>query len=149
MFTRYGDTADAPAAPAQPDWCFEEEDESDKFDDDGNELAEGGAASTSSDAVSGSSNGSSGGRNNRKKKDGKFMEGVSGVTSVTQQPLLANIQKKIQRMCGWRSNGFPGSQPVSMGRDNLRLLHQMPYQVRRRLQDHRLLGLFFCHLFAF
>ena len=29
------------------------------------------------------------------------MEGVPGVTLVSVQPTLQNIQRKVQRMCGW------------------------------------------------
>ena len=59
----------------------------------------------------------------------KFMEGVPGVQQVTAQPLLWEVQKTIQHMCGWRSKGFPGSQPVSMRLDNINLLQNMPYKV--------------------
>lgn len=32
-------------------------------------------------------------------------------------------------MCKWKSNGFPGSQPVSMDMTNINFLHQKPYRV--------------------
>lgn len=32
-------------------------------------------------------------------------------------------------MCNWRSNGFPGSQPISMDMRNIALLSQKPYRV--------------------
>lgn len=32
-------------------------------------------------------------------------------------------------MCGYKRDGFPGSQPVSMERDNLRLLAENKYMV--------------------
>lgn len=32
-------------------------------------------------------------------------------------------------MCKWKGTGFPGSQPVSMDNENIRLLKQKPYRV--------------------
>jgi len=32
-------------------------------------------------------------------------------------------------MCGWQDTGFPGCQPVSMDRENLQFLQDMPYKV--------------------
>ena len=115
LFSRYGDVSDAPAVPDMPDWCYEEEDDAQGVDDDGHRLPEPEEPSSS--------------RRNESKKEAKFMEGVDGVSIVTQQPLLRQVQTKMQRMCGWRSKGFPGSQPVSMSRDNIHLLSEMPYKV--------------------
>ena len=50
----------------------------------------------------------------------------------TAQPKLETLQKKAQWACGWRSKGFPGSQPVSMDRHNLGLLREKPYKVSTR-----------------
>lgn len=58
-----------------------------------------------------------------------FMAGVPGVNLVTDQPRLGNIQDKIQEMCEWKKNGFPGCQPVSMDRSNIKFLHTKPYRV--------------------
>lgn len=62
-------------------------------------------------------------------KIASFMPGVTGVTQYTTQPRLSEIQKKIQKMCGWKKSGFPGSQPVSMDNQNLKKLHEKPYRV--------------------
>jgi hypothetical protein len=35
-------------------------------------------------------------------KNPTFMEGVPGVTPITAQPKLQNIQRKVQDFCGWR-----------------------------------------------
>ena len=35
-------------------------------------------------------------------KNPTFMEGVPGVTPITTQPKLQNIQRKVQDFCGWR-----------------------------------------------
>lgn len=45
------------------------------------------------------------------------------------QPRLGNLQETIQKMCKFKSSGFPGSQPVSMDMNNLRLLSEKPYRV--------------------
>lgn len=58
-----------------------------------------------------------------------FMAGISGVSLVTDQPRLGELQKKVQEMCAWTSNGFPGCQPISMDLQNLKLLHTKPYRV--------------------
>ncbi|TRY71531.1 hypothetical protein TCAL_09599 [Tigriopus californicus] len=124
LFARYGDATDAPAAPPLPEWCFAEDAEDD-VDDDGH--AQNGGASNSNGA--GGSSGSSSRRRESNKKNPTFMAGISNVHPVKQQPLLGEIQKKFQYLCKWRSNGFPGSQPVSMDRVNVRNLEEMPYKV--------------------
>uniref|UniRef100_D3TNV7 mRNA-capping enzyme n=1 Tax=Glossina morsitans morsitans TaxID=37546 RepID=D3TNV7_GLOMM len=58
-----------------------------------------------------------------------FMDGVPGVVWVHDQPRLSIIQQKVQDMCGWEKNGFPGAQPVSMNRENINMLHERPYRV--------------------
>jgi len=51
------------------------------------------------------------------------------VTQVTSQPRLSQVQKKCQKMAGWSSSGFPGSQPVSMDIKNLKNLTTTKYKV--------------------
>lgn len=62
-------------------------------------------------------------------KNATFMEGVPGVVWVQDQPRLGELQQKVQDMCGWKKSGFPGSQPVSMDRTNIKRLHEIPYRV--------------------
>ena len=57
------------------------------------------------------------------------MEGVPGVRAVTEQPRLRQVQARVQDMCGWKKNGFPGAQPVSLDRENIAFLSQRPYKV--------------------
>lgn len=40
-------------------------------------------------------------RKEKNKKDPEFMEGVGGVTPITEQPLLNKIQRRIQELCEW------------------------------------------------
>uniref|UniRef100_A0A3P8V1D6 mRNA-capping enzyme n=1 Tax=Cynoglossus semilaevis TaxID=244447 RepID=A0A3P8V1D6_CYNSE len=124
LFRRYGDEEDTPPAPELPDWCFEDGDGDDGDDDDGNAV---GPQSGPSSSGSGP-----GKRKKEKLKLGAvFLEGISvkGVTQVMTQPKLGEIQRMCQEMSGWDRSGFPGAQPVSMDRQNLRFLEQSPYKV--------------------
>ncbi|XP_066533828.1 mRNA-capping enzyme [Hoplias malabaricus] len=121
LFRRYGDVDDAPPAPQLPEWCFEDDGEA---DDDGNVIGQDSGPSSS-------------GSNPGKKKKEKlklgavFLEGISvkGVNQVTTQPKLGQVQRKCQEFCEWEKSGFPGTQPVSMDRRNIRLLEQNGYKV--------------------
>ncbi|XP_044024265.1 mRNA-capping enzyme isoform X3 [Siniperca chuatsi] len=122
LFRRYGDEEDTPPAPALPEWCFDEDDG--EVDDDGNAVGQ-----ESGPSSSGSTPGK---RKKEKLKLGAvFLEGITvkGVTQVTTQPKLGEIQRKCQEMAEWDKSGFPGAQPVSMDRQNLRFLEQNPYKV--------------------
>lgn len=123
LFRRYGDVDDTPAPPQLPDWCFEDDNDGD-VDDDGNVISQESGPSSS-------------GSNPGKKKKEKlklgavFLEGVSvnGVNQVTTQPRLGQVQRKCQEFCEWQRSGFPGAQPVSMDRQNIRLMEQNGYKV--------------------
>ncbi|KAK7133559.1 hypothetical protein R3I94_015440 [Phoxinus phoxinus] len=123
LFRRYGDVEDAPAAPNLPEWCFDDEEDGD-VDDDGNASAQGSEPSSSH-----SSQGKK--KKERLKVGAVFLEGVSvkGVSQVTSQPKLGNIQRKCQEFSEWDKSGFPGAQPVSMDRRNIRLLEKNAYKV--------------------
>ncbi|XP_067239671.1 mRNA-capping enzyme isoform X2 [Chanodichthys erythropterus] len=123
LFRRYGDVEDAPAAPALPEWCFDDEEDED-VDDDGNAIAQGSEPSSSQ-----SSQGKK--KKERLKVGAVFLEGVSvkGVTQVTSQPKLGTIQRKCQEFSEWDKSGFPGAQPVSMDLRNIRLLEKNAYKV--------------------
>ncbi|XP_056103424.1 mRNA-capping enzyme [Rhinichthys klamathensis goyatoka] len=123
LFRRYGDVEDAPAAPALPEWCFDDEEDGDG-DDDGNASAQGSEPSSSH-----SSQGKK--KKERLKVGAVFLEGVSvkGVSQVTSQPKLGTIQRKCQEFSEWDKSGFPGAQPVSMDRRNIRLLEKNAYKV--------------------
>ncbi|KAG7157861.1 mRNA-capping enzyme-like, partial [Homarus americanus] len=109
LYERSGDDPnEAPPPPELPDWCKEFDDSN--LDDDGDPVK-------------------TNRKRERNKKDPTFMEGISGVSPITQQPKLKDIQKRIQQMCGWTSNGFPGCQPVSMDLENLTFLRDNPYKV--------------------
>ncbi|KAM9840634.1 mRNA-capping enzyme isoform 2-T2 [Aulostomus maculatus] len=122
LFRRYGDEEDTPPAPALPDWCFDDKDG--ELDDDGNVVGQESGPSSSGSAP--------GKRKKEKLKLGAvFLEGVAvkGVTQVTTQPKLGEIQRMCQEMAEWDKSGFPGAQPVSMDRQNLHFLRQQRYKV--------------------
>nr|XP_006626214.1 PREDICTED: mRNA-capping enzyme [Lepisosteus oculatus] len=126
LFHRYGDVEDAPPAPSLPDWCFEEEEEDvDDDDDGGGNLIGPDSGPSSSGSLPGKK------KKERLKLGAVFLEGVQvkGVTQVTTQPKLGQIQRKCQNFCEWEKSGFPGAQPVSMDRKNLCLLEQNAYKV--------------------
>ncbi|KAI7799344.1 mRNA-capping enzyme [Triplophysa rosa] len=122
LFRRYGDVEDAPAPPALPEWCFEDDDE--EVDDDGNPVAQASEPSSSHSSHVKK-------KKERLKLGAVFLEGVSvkSVTQVTSQPKLGEIQRKCQQFSEWDKSGFPGAQPVSMDRRNIRLLEQNVYKV--------------------
>ncbi|PNF24935.1 mRNA-capping enzyme [Cryptotermes secundus] len=125
LYRRYGDNDinEVPPPPELPDWCKEYDDSNgeDSNDEDGSNTSD----------TAGVPGGSSGRRRRREIQNlnPTFMEGVSGVTPVTAQPKLQNIQRKVQAFCGWQSTGFPGCQPVSMDTHNIKLLSEKPYRV--------------------
>ncbi|XP_052763075.1 mRNA-capping enzyme-like [Mya arenaria] len=116
LFHRYGDVDDTPAAPILPEWCNESEE---GVDDDGNAIEEDGTDQA-------------GARKRFKKevvkKNAKFVDGVTGVKQVGDQPRLGSIQQKVQDMCDWKGSGFPGSQPISLDVKNIDYLRKKPYK---------------------
>lgn len=108
LFKRYGDISEMPPVPELPDWCFEEE----TPDEAGDDQVNGGPR-----------------RKEFTKKDPVFMAGVDGVSPIEDEKELSRIRIKVQRMVGWTSSGFPGAQPVSMTRENMKYLVDMPYMV--------------------
>ncbi|XP_043922911.1 mRNA-capping enzyme [Protopterus annectens] len=120
LFHRYGDVHDAPPPPELPEWCLED----DNVDDDGNPAGQ--------DTEPGSSGSASGKRKKEKLKLGAvFLEGMSvkGVTQLTTQPKLGEVRRLVQLFCGWEGSGFPGAQPVSMDKQNIKFLEQKLYKV--------------------
>ncbi|XP_070306242.1 mRNA-capping enzyme isoform X3 [Odocoileus virginianus] len=119
LFRRYGDIEEAPPPPLLPDWCFEDDEDEDE-DEDGKKESEPGSSASFGKR-----------RKERLKLGAVFLEGVTvkGVTQVTTQPKLGEVQQKSRRLCGWEGSGFPGAQPVSMDKQNIKLLEQKPYKV--------------------
>ncbi|GFY58209.1 mRNA-capping enzyme [Trichonephila inaurata madagascariensis] len=116
LFRRYGDVNDAFPAPPLPEWCNEDDD----VDDDGKFVNEGKGGKDRPPAKK---------RKEFHRKNPVFMEGVPGVSTISELAHISRIQRKCQDMCGWKGSGFPGSQPVSMDINNLKFLHSKPYKV--------------------
>ncbi|XP_049753081.1 mRNA-capping enzyme isoform X1 [Elephas maximus indicus] len=119
LFRRYGDIEEAPPPPLLPDWCFEDDEDEDE-DEDGKKESEPGSSASFGKR-----------RKERLKLGAIFLEGVTvkGVTQVTTQPKLGEVQQKCHQFCAWEGSGFPGAQPVSMDKQNIKLLEQKPYKV--------------------
>ncbi|XP_045247162.1 mRNA-capping enzyme isoform X3 [Macaca thibetana thibetana] len=119
LFRRYGDIEEAPPPPLLPDWCFEDDEDEDE-DEDGKKESEPGSSASFGKR-----------RKERLKLGAIFLEGVTvkGVTQVTTQPKLGEVQQKCHQFCGWEGSGFPGAQPVSMDKQNIKLLDLKPYKV--------------------
>ncbi|XP_076635153.1 mRNA-capping enzyme-like [Colletes latitarsis] len=120
LFKRYDDIEDAPKPPPRPAWCLEYDNSNIEDRDEG--------PSTESD------NHSQEGPNRKRKREHNnknpiFMAGVPGVIPILDERKLSGIQRRVQDICSWESSGFPGSQPVSMDDNNIRLLHEKPYMV--------------------
>ncbi|KZC05483.1 mRNA-capping enzyme, partial [Dufourea novaeangliae] len=120
LFRRYDDIEDAPDPPPRPAWCLEY--------DDSNVEDRGEGPSTENDKHSLEPS-SKKRKREFNKKNPVFMAGVPGVTPTLDERKLSGIQRRVQDICNWESTGFPGSQPVSMDEDNIRLLHEKPYMV--------------------
>ncbi|KAJ9574878.1 hypothetical protein L9F63_007941, partial [Diploptera punctata] len=93
LFRRYckDDVIDPPEPPMLPEWCT---DSNDDEEEDSNDRGS-----------SGDTGESHSGRRRRREivnKNPVFMEGVPGVTPVTEQPKLNHIQRKVQNFCGWK-----------------------------------------------
>ncbi|XP_076169407.1 mRNA-capping enzyme-like [Ptiloglossa arizonensis] len=119
LFRRYDDVEDAPDPPPRPEWCLEYDDSDIEDRDEG--------PSTESNSYGPPM------PKRRKRehinKNPIFMAGVPGVTPILEERKLSGVQRRVQDICSWGSTGFPGSQPVSMDEDNIKLLHEKPYQV--------------------
>jgi len=53
---------------------------------------------------------------------------VPGVTPVLDNELL-RIRERLQKICQWHYDGFPGPQPVYMNTENMAYLKTKPYRV--------------------
>ncbi|XP_030382196.1 mRNA-capping enzyme [Scaptodrosophila lebanonensis] len=159
LFRRYEDEEYAPQAPEQPHWCLEYDDSNGnaqessrkrQYDDDTSSTSQAASSAGTSSANAASTleddddlegeeagdgsnaDGSTAKRKRRREmvvKNAAFMSGVPGVRQVTDQPRLSDLQYKVQEWCNWNKHGFPGAQPISMDRHNIKRLHEMPYRV--------------------
>uniref|UniRef100_A0A336MHT3 mRNA-capping enzyme n=1 Tax=Culicoides sonorensis TaxID=179676 RepID=A0A336MHT3_CULSO len=139
LLKRYGDDDETFSAPEKPDWSYDEnshEDGQEEYDEhEENSLIVNPKRKRSDnedDTPSSNATNDSPKRKRRKEflnLNATFMAGVPGVELFITQPRLSEIQGKVQDMCEWKKTGFPGSQPVSMDRNNIKLIQIKPYMV--------------------
>lgn len=131
LYRRYDDVEDAPPPPPRPSWCLE-------FDDSNIEDTDEGPSTENENSCYEEGQGKKR-RREFNNKNPIFMPGVPGVTPILEKMRLSGIQKRVQEICGWKSTGFPGSQPISMDVDNIMLLHTKPYRVSWKADGTRLI----------
>ncbi|VDP10279.1 unnamed protein product, partial [Soboliphyme baturini] len=108
LFQRFDDADATPVAPPLPSWCNENNSVGEEGSNDGSRCNGSAAAN---------------------KKGPAFVDGIPSVVAVTDRSKLQKLQKMSQRMCGSKSSGFPGGQPVSMDTQNVQLLEMNDYMV--------------------
>ncbi|EFO19544.1 hypothetical protein LOAG_08948 [Loa loa] len=112
LMQRYGDEDDRIEAPPRPAW------ENGPVDGDRISFDDAGSGQAVSSNI------------DERISEPKFMDGaVPSVKYVSDSVTRTILQNKIRDMCGYKRDGFPGSQPVSMERDNLRFLAEKKYMV--------------------
>jgi len=125
LFERYDDPDCALQAPSVPTWSFEDAQHEDQ--DEGVDpalVAEDG----SGEGVKGDAN---------KPFIPEF--DIEGVTLVRAAHLTNQVTRKARDWIGFKGNKFPGAQPVSMTRENIRFLREKNYMVSWKADGTRYL----------
>ncbi|XP_034946350.1 mRNA-capping enzyme-like isoform X2 [Chelonus insularis] len=113
LYRRYDDENDTLPVPPLPTWCLEYDD----FKGDGKQHNQCGNREHIQRGKENSV------------KDRVFMAGVPGVKLVRDLAKVKRIQQRVQEICKWHRNGFPGSQPVSLDQNNIIQFNIRPYKV--------------------
>lgn len=146
LFRRYEDESEQFPVPSLPDWCFDDGDYGngdEEYEDDSpvssQKSQKNGEASSNKHELKrprpgdGDESETNSPKKKRKKEflnlNATFMTGVPGVELFIEQPRLTELHRQVHQMCDWRENGFPGCQPISMDRNNIKLLQIKPYMV--------------------
>ncbi|PAV67098.1 hypothetical protein WR25_24634 isoform B [Diploscapter pachys] len=138
--TRYGDQDDQMEAPERPNWEYGGDT---AYMDDMNSV--NGNAGTDSSSGDGPSTSSAGGGDEATNGTGRkpkkqFMDGrVEFATWVDDESKKAMLRGKIKDICKADKKGFPGSQPVSLDRNNIKMLAQEKYMVSWKADGMRYL----------
>ena len=128
LFERYDDPDCALEAPTLPAWCFE-----DAAQEDQDEGVDPGLA-----VQAGSGEGVKG---DGKKPFIADFDITEGVTLVKAPHVTNQVTRKAIEWIGFKSNKFPGAQPVSMTRENIRFLRDKDYMVSWKADGTRYLML--------
>ncbi|KFD52509.1 mRNA capping enzyme, catalytic domain protein [Trichuris suis] len=115
LYRRFDDVAFAPDAPELPEWCLDEPDE--KEDDNEEPAAKRAEVSESA----------------------SFVGGIPDVQLVSEKETVTYVRKTCREYCNYKKNDFPGSQPISLDRDNINLLQMHPYMVSWKADGTRYL----------
>ena len=125
LFAKYGGGEVHPP-PDLPNWCFEEREGASDDEEDCDE---------------------SGGNERMAKKrrmtyneNAKFAQEFDAITTVSARG-AERVQEICEGMAEWGKGSFPGSQPVSLDRQNIELLSQRPYRVTWKADGTRYLML--------
>ncbi|KAF1768750.1 hypothetical protein GCK72_000563 [Caenorhabditis remanei] len=108
-------------APEKPDW-----------ERDTANLIDNAVPSSSQPAAHSNGNGHQNGhsQNGRTSNSKQFMDGlIEGVRHCEDPGKKSILQAKVQELCKWNKQGFPGLQPVSLSRKNIKLLEEEDYMV--------------------
>ncbi|XP_003748458.1 mRNA-capping enzyme [Galendromus occidentalis] len=70
-----------------------------------------------------------------------FMEGIPGVSFLDDDSKTSQVQDLTAKLCGYKRQGFPGSQPVSLSRSNMCKLAEAEYRVSWKADGTRYLML--------
>ncbi|ULU10947.1 hypothetical protein L3Y34_014870 [Caenorhabditis briggsae] len=128
LYTRYEPLEDERVmAPEKPDWEREHH-----YTDGSNQNNNGTASSSQANFANGNGNQSASSSNGKNNGAGvkQFMDGlVKGARHVEDPGKKSILQAKIQELCKWSKQGFPGLQPVSLSRDNINCFEKEPYMV--------------------
>ena len=134
LYRRYDDIEDAPPAPPRPSWCLES-----NYEDDDDDRDDGGPSRERDKEESPVKKR----KREHNNKNPVFMAGVPGVTPLVDFQIVSGIQRRIQDICRWEKSGFPGSQPVSMDVENIKLLNKKPYRVSWKADGTRCVEIFY------
>mgnify|MGYP000578978165 CR=1 FL=1 len=110
LFSRYGDPEDALEAPPLPDWSFEDSEQDDR--DEGPSQIQTELGEIKGDA----------------KKPFIPDYDITGISLVKQPQICRQVTSKAQEWIEYKNNKFPGAQPVSMTRDNIRFLRFLDFK---------------------
>ncbi|CAG0895731.1 unnamed protein product [Darwinula stevensoni] len=125
LFHLYGKGRDTPAAPPMPDWCTKSTNIPNSLPLRSYERYLCGLQKVEA-----------------AEKESYFVEGVSGVTLVTDQQESIHIRRRVEEMCAWNNSWFPGTYAIFMDRKNMSLLSDAPYKVSRKADGTRYMMLF-------
>lgn len=124
LYARYDPSEeDRVMAPEKPDW------EREQVFNGGSQHNNTGAQS-SGQVVASNGNGHQNGNTQAGPSSKLFMDGlVEGVRVCEDAGKKSILQAKIQELCKYNKQGFPGLQPVSLSRDNINCFEVEPYMV--------------------